>query len=107
MNFSEWRDHLLARVHQQVDVTADVVLMKLLEELRRYPAPAGKAREPSPRRDYAGVLVPLQLATEGGTLTLFSTTTVFGTPVDVTLSELAIELFSSRPRHCRGLARDV
>lgn len=93
VNFSEWRDHLLARVHQQVDVTADVVLMKLLEELRRYPAPAGKAREPSPRRDYAGVLVPLQLATEGGTLTLFSTTTVFGTPVDVTLSELAIEAF--------------
>jgi hypothetical protein len=27
------------------------------------------------------------------TLTLFSTTTVFGTPVDVTLSELAIEAF--------------
>ena len=78
--------------------------MKLLEELRRYPAPAGKAREPSPRRDYAGVLVPLQLATEGGTLTLFSTTTVFGTPVDVTLSELAIEAFfqptPTLPRPC-------
>jgi hypothetical protein len=31
--------------------------------------------------------------TEEGALTLFSTTTIFGTPVDVTLSELAIEAF--------------
>jgi hypothetical protein len=37
--------------------------------------------------------VPLQLATEAGVLSLFSTTTVFGTPVDVTVSELAIESF--------------
>jgi hypothetical protein len=37
--------------------------------------------------------VPLRLATAEGVLTLFSTTTVFGTPVDVTLSELAIEAF--------------
>jgi hypothetical protein len=31
--------------------------------------------------------------TEEGVLTFFSTTTIFGTPVDVTLSELAIEAF--------------
>jgi hypothetical protein len=37
--------------------------------------------------------VPLQLSTDEGLLTLFSTTTIFGTPVDVTLSELAIEAF--------------
>ena len=37
--------------------------------------------------------MPLQLATDAGVLSLFSTTTVFGTPVDVTLSELAIEAF--------------
>jgi hypothetical protein len=37
--------------------------------------------------------VPLQLITEAGTLSFVSTTTVFGTPVDVTLSELAIEAF--------------
>ena len=68
--------------------------MRLMEELRTYPAPARQARiRLNLRRDYAGVLVPLQLTTEGGTLTLFSTTTVFGTPVDVTLSELAIEAF--------------
>jgi MmyB-like transcription regulator ligand binding domain len=37
--------------------------------------------------------VPLQLATGAGVLSLFSTTMVFGTPVDVTLSELALEAF--------------
>jgi hypothetical protein len=37
--------------------------------------------------------VPLQLITEAGILSFFSTTTVFGTPVDITLSELALESF--------------
>ena len=62
VNFSEWRDHLLARLHQQVDVTADVVADETDGGIARYPTPRRKAREPAPRRDYAGVLVPLQLA---------------------------------------------
>ena len=45
------------------------------------------------RREYAGVLVPLQFTTEQGVLSFFSTTTVFGTPLDITLSELALESF--------------
>jgi hypothetical protein len=36
---------------------------------------------------------PLRPVTDAGTLSFFGTTTVFGTPVDVTLSELAIEAF--------------
>jgi hypothetical protein len=44
-------------------------------------------------RDYAGVVVPLRLKTPIGPLSLFSTTTIFGTPVDITLSEIAIEAF--------------
>lgn len=44
-------------------------------------------------REYAGVVVPLQLVTEAGLLAFFSTTTVFGTPMDVTLAEIAMELF--------------
>lgn len=39
------------------------------------------------------VVVPMRLLTQAGTLNLISTTTVFGTPVDITLSELAIEAF--------------
>lgn len=37
--------------------------------------------------------MPFQLATKDGVLSFISTTTVFGTPVDITLSELALESF--------------
>jgi MmyB-like transcription regulator ligand binding domain len=39
------------------------------------------------------VVVPFQLRMPAGVLSFFSTTTVFGTPVDITLSELAVESF--------------
>lgn len=93
VNLAEWRAHLFARLRQQIDVTADPVLAALLEELRAYPAGAPSSAKPVPRRDYAGVVVPFELATDAGTLAFFSTTTIFGTPVDVTLAELAIEAF--------------
>ncbi len=93
-NLAEWRAHLLARLRQQIDATADAGLTALLEELAAYPAPgAAKAARMNITQDYAGVVVPLRFATDTGTLSLFSTTTVFGTPVDVTLAELAIESF--------------
>jgi transcriptional regulator with XRE-family HTH domain len=94
INFSEWRAHLLARLHRQIEATADATLGALMRELSGYPKPrtTGPYR-PSADRDYAGVIVPLQLQTESSVLTLFSTTTVFGTPVDITLSELALEAF--------------
>ena len=90
-NLAEWRAHLLERLRQQIEITADATLIALREELRGFPAPISRAPPPADR--FAGVAVPLQLVTEGGTLSFFSTTTMFGTPVDVTLSELAIESF--------------
>ena len=93
VNFAEWRDHLIARLHHQVNVTGDAVLSALIEELRSYPIPDAAKRSPATKADHASIVVPLQLMTEEGVLTFFSTTTVFGTPVDVTLSELAIEAF--------------
>jgi transcriptional regulator with XRE-family HTH domain len=93
VNFIEWRNHLVHRLHRQVDATGDATLAALIEELRAYPTPDAAARAPKASHDYAGIVVPLQLTTEEGVLTLFSTTTIFGTPVDVTVSELAIEAF--------------
>jgi hypothetical protein len=86
-NLPEWRAHLLGRLRRQVGLTADPVLAALLQECLGYPG--GEAPGVAPE----AVLVPLRLRTPAGTLSFFSTTTVFGTPVDVTLSELAIELF--------------
>jgi len=93
-NLPEWRGHLLARLGRQVTLTADPVLVELVEELRRYPAPAGHEGEAAEAEDpYAGIVVPLRLRSAAGTLSFVSTTTVFGTPVDITLSELALETF--------------
>ncbi len=94
VNFAEWRSHLLARLRHQIELTADAMLIALLTELRSYPTPIrDHARSTMPERDYAGIAVPLRLQTEQGTLAFLSTTTVFGTPVDITLAELALESF--------------
>ncbi len=88
-NLAEWRAHLLSRLRHQIDVTGDPVLARLLRELRDYPAPAEDGVDVEP----TAMVVPFKLITEAGVLAFFSTTTVFGTPVDITLSELALEAF--------------
>ena len=92
VNLPEWRNHLLERLRLQVEASGDPVLSALQTELRSYPVPRAPS-PPRPPRDYAGMVVPFELATEAGVLAFFSTITVFGTPVDVTLSELALECF--------------
>jgi transcriptional regulator with XRE-family HTH domain len=92
VNLAQWRAHLFARLRRQIELSADAVLVALLAELSDYPA------ETSDVRDAEGVstgafVVPLRLATPAGVLSFISTTTVFGTPIDVTLSELALESF--------------
>lgn len=90
-NLAEWRAHLLDRLRREVGQTADADLSDLLDELKTYPAPPAADRRP---QDYGGVAVPLQLMRgDGSVLSFFSTTTVFGTPVDITLAELTLETF--------------
>ena len=89
-NLAEWRAHLLARLRKQVELTVDPVLKDLLEEVSGYPAPETHTQDAALEQ---AVLVPLRIRTSLGILSFMSTTTVFGTPVDVTLSELAIEMF--------------
>jgi transcriptional regulator with XRE-family HTH domain len=93
LNWHAWREHVLARLQRQIDVSGDATLSALRDELAAYPAPPDA--EPASHADSAvnQIAVPLRLRTPLGTLSFFSTTTVFGTPVDVTLSELAIEAF--------------
>jgi transcriptional regulator with XRE-family HTH domain len=90
VNLSEWRAHLLARLRRQIEVSADSVLAELFKELTEYPAPAHTAE---PAAGGVAFAVPFRLATDAGVLSFISTITVFGTPVDVTLSELALESF--------------
>jgi transcriptional regulator with XRE-family HTH domain len=93
VNLAEWRAHLLERLRRQVEVSADPMLGQLLSELRALPAPRGTSTAHGKGYGTASVVVPLQVAMPSGLLCFFSTTTVFGTPIDITLSELAVEAF--------------
>ncbi len=87
-NLPVWRGHILARLRQQIAATADPVLSDLLQELAAYP---GGTDHPAPTE--SGLVIPLQLRLGEHVLSLFGTVTVFGTPVDITLAELALEAF--------------
>ena len=90
-NLAEWRAHLLARLRRQVEITGDGILKGLLEEVSGYKNDDSSFKPANSLE--SSVLVPLRIRCSLGLLSFLSTTTVFGTPVDVTLSELAIEMF--------------
>jgi len=93
-NLPQWRSHLLERLKRQIAASGDPGLEALHEELVRLPGPrVAGARLAAGASPAESLVVPLQLRTPDGTLALISTTTVFGTPVDVALSELALECF--------------
>jgi transcriptional regulator with XRE-family HTH domain len=92
VNLGQWRHHLFERLRQQIQATGDRVLQELLEELKRYPV-GEDADATRLEGEVLGVATPLRLRTENGVLNFISTTTIFGTPVDVTLQELALETF--------------
>ena len=87
-NLPEWRAHLLARLHHQAEATGDRRLTELHDELAAYPG--GQAQPPPTPAD---VVVPLRYRADEGELNFLSITAVIGTPMDVTVSELAIESF--------------
>ena len=87
-NLPEWRAHLLTRLHRQAVATGDQRLAGLHAELAAYPG--GQAAHPGP----ADVVVPLRYRAGDGTeLSFVSITAMVGTPMDVTVEELAIESF--------------
>jgi transcriptional regulator with XRE-family HTH domain len=89
-NLAEWRRHLLERLGRQVEITADPGLVALVEELSAFPVPPATDRR---LEDLGDIAVPLQLMVGERLMSFFSTTTVFGTAVDITLSELTLETF--------------
>ena len=91
VNLSQWRDHLLLRLHRQVLLTGDSQLRALEEEVRGYPHPAGP--EEAPAEQPSDLAVPLTLRHSDQELTFISTIATFGTAIDITVAELAIESF--------------
>ena len=91
VNLGEWRAHLLGRLRRQLALTADPAIERLYAELRAYPCdqPEPEASLPGP----GDVAVPLRLRHPAGELAFFSIVASFGTPIDITVEELAIESF--------------
>lgn len=92
-NYREWRAHILARLDRQVSLSADQVLAALRDELADYPVPHGNApwRPGTPKA--LAIAIPFVLDTQAGRMSFLSATTVFGTALDISLAELAIETF--------------
>ncbi|HET8728220.1 MAG TPA: helix-turn-helix transcriptional regulator [Alphaproteobacteria bacterium] len=94
VNLPQWRAHLFDRLRRQVQMTADAGLAALLAELQSYPCSASAEHVvPGADQERSSIFVPLRLAVEDRVLSFISTTTVFGTPVDVTVSEITLETF--------------
>lgn len=89
LNLGEWRADLLGRLRRQVEATADPRLVELLDEVREYPCDQPEAVSPG-RGD---IFVPLRLRHGEAELSFFSTVATFGTPIEITVSELVIESF--------------
>jgi MmyB-like transcription regulator ligand binding domain len=86
-NLPQWRAHLLTRLRRQAETTGDPRLAALREELSTYPG--GEIAAPQT----ADVVVPLRYRGDRQELSFLSITAVIGTPMDITVEELAIESF--------------
>lgn len=90
LNFGEFAPHLLNQLRHDLARTGDARLAALLDEVESYPTVRSVGRR-SPRR--RSVVLPMRLRHPAGELSLFTTIATFGTPADITVSELAIESF--------------
>ncbi|MEU6242913.1 helix-turn-helix transcriptional regulator [Streptomyces sp. NPDC047024] len=88
-NLGEWRAHLLERMERQATLRASDALRELYEEVAAYPVPRAAKPDPAPH-PYA---LPLRIEVGGRVLSFLSTATTFNTPMDVTVSEVAVETF--------------
>jgi transcriptional regulator with XRE-family HTH domain len=91
VNLEEWSAHLLHRLRRQASITGDPELERLHQELSTYPGVSAQA----PREEGAGseIAVSLRLRDRDRELAFFSTVSTFGTAVDITVAEIAIEAF--------------
>ncbi|KAA6459108.1 helix-turn-helix transcriptional regulator [Acidobacteria bacterium AB60] len=102
MNLGEWRQHLLDRLRRQFRISRDPALDELQKELSAYPCPSSEQPGQSASPLAHEVAIPLRLKTSRGVLSFLSTVTVFGTPVEITLSEVTLEAFYPADQETAG-----
>ncbi|MFD6166482.1 helix-turn-helix domain-containing protein [Oerskovia sp. NPDC060287] len=94
VDLARWRTELLGRLRRQVEWNDRGELADLYRELDAYPVPRGSVPTNGGADHGAdGLAIPFRLRHGDGELAFLGMVTTFGTPVDVTLSELTIETF--------------
>lgn len=91
-NHRAWRDHLLEQMDRQIALRRSEPLRALYEEVAAYPVP-DPAPEDQPLDRLAYFALPMRIEHDGRVLSFISSISTFNTPMDVTVSELAIETF--------------
>ncbi|MFE6774482.1 helix-turn-helix domain-containing protein [Streptomyces sp. NPDC057702] len=93
LNYRQWREHLLEQMERQLALLRSEPLRVLYEEVSAYPLPAERDQLATPEEVHAPFALPMVIEHEGRALSFISTVTTFNTPMDVTVSELAVETF--------------
>lgn len=106
INLRQWRTLTLRRVRRQYERTADAALAELLRELESYPTPARAEEEEVPGQQ-TDLVAPMILDSPFGRLSLLYAVTVFGSPRDITLDEIAIESFFPADRATREVLNQL
>lgn len=91
LNFPDWAAYLVGKLRRIETEAADDDVTALANEVEAYPtiqSLAQRAAHAEPQ-----LLVPWELQLGTDRLSLFTTLTTFGTPRDITLEELSVELF--------------
>ncbi|MGP3990538.1 helix-turn-helix domain-containing protein [Streptomyces sp. 3N207] len=91
-NLAEWRGHLLDQMSRQLALHRSPALRALHDEVAAYPVPGSADPAPALAEEQRFAL-PLVIEHGGQTLSFLSTIATFNTPLDVTVSELAVETF--------------
>lgn len=102
-NFDEYSAHLITRVHRQAAMAGDPKLDQLLAELKNYPDVSEASTLAVDPADL--LFAPLVISSHGRELTFFSTLATFGTALDITMAELAIESFYPGNRETEAVLR--
>lgn len=89
-----------------MDSTGDAELAALLDELRRYPGVSLDLAELEAAAAATDVVLPVRIADGDRELSFFSTLTTFGTAIDITLADLAVEAFSPADELTREVLRE-
>ncbi|MEU7153118.1 helix-turn-helix transcriptional regulator [Streptomyces sp. NPDC045456] len=105
VDYGEVRAYLLGGLAQQAHTTGDPALRALYDEVSAYEVPVHEAPAPPQERGPREAVVPMRFRTPYGELAMFSSIATFGAPADVTLSELAIELFFPMDQHTERVLR--